>query len=270
MRHTSRHHNHFNSQATTNSAAVLASGPIVLPDGSLEFDSNDDGLTDIWATAEQYSVFGFEPGGGVSGYHIGKYADVWIDRDFDGLSDMFIGSGYPVDGFPERVALFGFSSLEEVDLNADAVADVWRTSAVTTSVRIDGKWHVREVTAAVQTEDTDFDGEVDLWTYGGFDKGAFHSIDGNNDGVFDTWVFEDKVVEHDTDQDGTPDFRTSSGGLMAFDQTGDGVADLTYYNGAKTETLTEAGWTVVSQDEMTFDLEQHVPNDWFYLSGWLT
>ena len=89
-------------------------------------------------------------------------------------------------------------------------------------------------------------------------------------GAYEGAKSREGVVEHDTDQDGTPDFRTSSGGLMAFDQTGDGVADLTYYNGAKTETLTEAGWTVVSQDEMTFDLEQHVPNDWFYLSGWLT
>ena len=126
---------------------------------------------------------------------------------------------------------------------------------------------MREVTAAVQTEDTDFDGKVDLWTYGGFDKGAFHGVDGDGGGDYDTWVFDDKVVEHGADRDGTADFRTSSGGLTAFDQTGDGLADLTYYNGTKIERLTEAGWTLVSQAEMTFDLEQHVPNEWFYTTG---
>ena len=75
--------------------------------------------------------------GGSVGFHSGFHADVWIDRDFDGLSDMFIGSGFPVEGFPERTVIFNVTSLEEIDSNGDGKADLWRSGAVTTSVKVD-------------------------------------------------------------------------------------------------------------------------------------
>ncbi|MBX3570587.1 MAG: hypothetical protein KF914_21195 [Rhizobiaceae bacterium] len=195
----------------------------LLPDGSMQEDSDGDGAIDTWISPQSIEIQGWEAGDGQIG-SISTYESlVSRDTNGDGLVDLIY-----------RWRDNGPSSQNEGDFNDDGVADYWYiVLEPEVLIEIDGTGIRQLITGehAIEAHDTDFDGLVD-WM---LDNGVKQASDEDGDGRYDHWTNSGRIRSVDTNHDGVFDERTTDDRFVYIDVDQDGFEDVAYLTGTLVE-----------------------------------
>ncbi|MGB8814789.1 MAG: hypothetical protein WCC57_16540 [Paracoccaceae bacterium] len=182
-------------------------------DGSIQIDSDRNGVIDIIVSPEFFTDDGWGPNDNQGGY---TYA-------FSGEARLSLDG----DDVPE--AIFSILPIMTVlDENRDDQPDRWVIEGMYVSQVSDNIVFAYEVHGRQTAQDIDFDGNVDQWISGG----DLYSVDADGDGRIETRVLTERIIDFDSGDDEVADTRTIVGQFVGYDLDLDGIIDLTVQYGS--------------------------------------